>query len=258
MLSNATVSVIHVTTTDDGLGNTTTETTEEVLEWALFAPRASEERADSRSPAVITSASVYGPFGIELDSDDLIVVSGHSPAANGEWVVEGMPGHWSLGDWRPGLEVAVKRTHQASTPEPPPTDDGLVLRTVTPGVEFTYDGDATFTHLEGAPDDIYGPDVAGESYPVLLDSVNQGTYEISGGSGSPGQLFEITANDQSAVPQTVAPLGSVVITAGQSTRTDSSIAIRIGIYADAGITIEHLGYGLLVSSLSADVTVTAL
>jgi hypothetical protein len=110
MLSNATVSVIHVTTTDDGLGNETYETVEDVLEWALFAPRASVERSDPRQPAVITSAAIYGPFATELDSDDLIVVSDHSPAADGEWRVDGLPGNWSLGDWQPGFEVAIKRT----------------------------------------------------------------------------------------------------------------------------------------------------
>lgn len=109
MLSNATVSVISVVTTDDGLGNTTTETVETVLEWALVAPRSSSERSDPRSPAVVSAASVYGPFGVDLDADDLVVISGHSPTFDGEWLVDGLPGQWSLGGWRPGFEVAIKR-----------------------------------------------------------------------------------------------------------------------------------------------------
>lgn len=108
-LSNATVSVISVTTENDGLGNTTTETVETVLDWALVAPRASDERVDPRAPAVVTAASVYGPFGTDLDADDLIVIADHSPTFDGEWQIEGLPGQWSLASWRPGFELAVKR-----------------------------------------------------------------------------------------------------------------------------------------------------
>lgn len=109
MLSNATVSVLSVTTVDDGLGNTTAETVETVLAWALVAPRASAERSDPRSPAVVSAASVYGPFGTDLDSDDLIVIADHSPTFDGEWQVDGLPGQWSLAGWAPGFEVAIKR-----------------------------------------------------------------------------------------------------------------------------------------------------
>ena len=108
-MSNATVSVVSVTSTDDGLGNTTTSTVETVLEWALVAPRSSDERVDPRSPAVVTAASVYGPFGTDLDADDLIVIADHSATFDGEWQVDGLPGQWSLGGWRPGFEVAIKR-----------------------------------------------------------------------------------------------------------------------------------------------------
>ena len=110
MLSNASVSLIQVTTTTDDLGDSTTETVETVLEWALVAPRSSTERVDPRSPAVLTAATIYAPFGTPLDADDLLVVFGHSPSMDGEWQVEGMPGDWSLGGWQAGLEVAVKRT----------------------------------------------------------------------------------------------------------------------------------------------------
>jgi hypothetical protein len=109
MLSNCTVVVRSVTTTTDDLGDSTTETVETVLDWALIAPRSSTERTDPRAPAVVTAASIYGPFGTALDSDDLLIVSGHSPSMDGVWQVEGMPGDWSLGGWKPGFEVAVKR-----------------------------------------------------------------------------------------------------------------------------------------------------
>jgi hypothetical protein len=109
MLSNCTVVVRSVTTTTDDLGDSTTETVETPLEWALIAPRSSTERTDPRAPAVVTAASIYGPFGTALDADDLLIVSGHSPSMDGVWQVEGMPGDWSLGGWEPGFEVAVKR-----------------------------------------------------------------------------------------------------------------------------------------------------
>lgn len=110
MLSNCAVSVIQIVTTTDDLGDGTMETFETVLDWALIAPRSSTERTDPRSPAVLTAASIYAPFATVLDADDVLVVFDHSPSMDGEWRVEGRPGAWSLGDWKAGLEVAVKRT----------------------------------------------------------------------------------------------------------------------------------------------------
>jgi hypothetical protein len=109
MLSNCTVVVRSTETTTDDLGDSTTTSTETTLEWALISPRSSTERVDPRSPAVISAATIYGPFATALDADDVLVVSGHSPSMDGEWQVEGNPGAWSLGGWKPGLEVAVKR-----------------------------------------------------------------------------------------------------------------------------------------------------
>jgi hypothetical protein len=109
MLSNCTVVVRSVTTTMDDLGDSTTATSDTPLAWALISPRSSTERVDPRSPAVVTAASIYGPFATVLDADDLLIVSGHSPSMDGTWQVEGNSGDWSLGEWRPGFEVAVKR-----------------------------------------------------------------------------------------------------------------------------------------------------
>lgn len=109
MLSNATVTVVSTTTTTDDYGNSTTTTSEATLEWALIAPRSSDERTDPHSPAVITGAALYAPFETVIDSDDTVVVADHSPAMNGTWQVEGDPGAWSLNDWRPGVEIALRR-----------------------------------------------------------------------------------------------------------------------------------------------------
>lgn len=109
MLSNCTVVVRSTTTTTTDLGDSTTTTADTTLDWALIAPRSSSERTDPRSPAVVTAASVYGPFGTPLNADDVLIVSNHSPSMDGTWQVEGRSGDWSLGGWRPGFEVAVKR-----------------------------------------------------------------------------------------------------------------------------------------------------
>lgn len=111
MNSNATVTVVVVTSTEDPDGNVTVTEQETPLEWALIAPRTSTERTDQAAPAVITAAQLYGrPFDLAIDADDLIRVADHSPAMDGEWRIEGMPGPWSLGSWRPGFEVALQRT----------------------------------------------------------------------------------------------------------------------------------------------------
>lgn len=111
MLGNATVSLVAVTTTTDDNGDSTTETVETVLDWAAIAPRASSERVDPHSPAVVTAAMLYGPFGTAINADDLVVVFNHSPSMNGEWQIEGRSGDWSspFTGWRPGFEVALKR-----------------------------------------------------------------------------------------------------------------------------------------------------
>jgi hypothetical protein len=108
-LSNCTVTIVHTEVTTSDLGDGTSVTTETVLEWALFAPRSSQERVDSRSPAVITAGTIYGPFGTDVDADDTLVIAGHSDTVDGAWQVEGIPGQWSLNDWQPGFELAVKR-----------------------------------------------------------------------------------------------------------------------------------------------------
>lgn len=113
MLANCTVLQRTTTTTTDDLGDSTTVTTEAAWEWALIAPRSSTERTDPRTPAVISAATLYGPFGMAVDSDDVLIVSGHSPSMDGEWEVDGRAGDWSLNGWNPGLEVAVKRAGTA-------------------------------------------------------------------------------------------------------------------------------------------------
>lgn len=109
MFSNCTVVLTSVTTTTDDVGDQTTSSVSRVLEWALIAPRSSSERTDPRAPAVVSAASIYGPFGSPLNADDVLIVSGHAASMNGTWQADGIPGDWSLGDWRPGFELAVKR-----------------------------------------------------------------------------------------------------------------------------------------------------
>lgn len=112
-LSNCTAIIRATTTTTDGLGDTTEGVSPRVLDWALIAPRASSERTDQRSPAVVTSATLYGPFGQGPDADDTVVISGHSPAMDGPWQIEGRAGEWSNGTWAAGFEVALTRADQS-------------------------------------------------------------------------------------------------------------------------------------------------
>jgi hypothetical protein len=69
-----------------------------------IAPRTSAERVDSRSPAVITGLTVYGPL-VAIKATDRLVINGDT------YEVEGVPGDWSspFTGWQPGIEVAVVR-----------------------------------------------------------------------------------------------------------------------------------------------------
>jgi hypothetical protein len=88
-MDTQTVTAIQVTTTDDGLGNTTTTQTEQTVSGVLFEPRQATERTDSRSPGVVTPAKFYLPIGLELDADDVIV-----DAAGVWWQVVGGSSVW--------------------------------------------------------------------------------------------------------------------------------------------------------------------
>lgn len=91
------------TTTDDG--DSSHVTIEVEYDGCLFAPRSSSERNSSRSPAVITGATLYREGGLPVDADDEIRISGVSPQVDGTWQVEGAPGDWGV-----GVEVAITRT----------------------------------------------------------------------------------------------------------------------------------------------------
>lgn len=111
VLSNATVTVVSTVTTTDTHGDGETASSTRTLAWALIAPRASDERSDPHEPGVISAATLYAPFSTAIDSDDTIVVCNHSPSMDGTWLVQGIPGAWSMNGWKPGLEVALKRAN---------------------------------------------------------------------------------------------------------------------------------------------------
>lgn len=98
------VTVVAVTTADDGLGNTTETTTSTVYDRCRFAPRSSSERTDPRAPAVITGGSVTRRGEFPVGRRDRIVITNQHPLIDGTWQVEGDPGYWGV-----GVEVAVKR-----------------------------------------------------------------------------------------------------------------------------------------------------
>lgn len=99
-----TITVRSTTTTDDGLGNTTTTITETPWGPCAVAPRYANESTDPRVPQVIVGKTVYGPT-IALDSDDTLLIGGV------EYQVDGLPGEWvsPFTGWAPGIEVPVKR-----------------------------------------------------------------------------------------------------------------------------------------------------
>jgi hypothetical protein len=96
-----TATVVSVETVTDPLGNETTTEVRSDVPGCLFAPRSSTERADPRSPAVITGAWLYLPADTTTpDPADYFLIDGT------RYDVEGEPGVWT----DRGIEVAVKHT----------------------------------------------------------------------------------------------------------------------------------------------------
>lgn len=99
-----TLTLQSVTTTDDGLGNSTESVVESLWGPCAVAPRYATESSGPRSPAVIVGLTVYGPATV-INSDDRVLIDGVL------WQVDGLPGVWEspFTGWAPGVEVPVKR-----------------------------------------------------------------------------------------------------------------------------------------------------
>jgi hypothetical protein len=99
------VTVLSSTETVDKYGDTDAAAATSSL-WGpcAVAPRTTAERVDSRSPAVITGLTVYGPR-VTLKASDRLVINGDT------YEIDGIPGDWSspFTGWQPGIEVAVVR-----------------------------------------------------------------------------------------------------------------------------------------------------
>ncbi len=97
------------TSAEDIYGDSTAATPDDT-DWGpcALAPRASTERVDNRTPAVVTALTIYGPQPGPGSGALLVIPSG--PYA-GTWEIDGIPGVWSspFTGWAPGVEVAVKR-----------------------------------------------------------------------------------------------------------------------------------------------------
>lgn len=98
------ITIRSTVTTTNADGDSSTVVSDIAWGPCAIAPRSSEERTDSRAPAVITGLTVYGPQ-VDLDADDTLLIDGET------YQVEGNPGVWRspFTGWAPGLEVAVKR-----------------------------------------------------------------------------------------------------------------------------------------------------
>lgn len=110
-----TVTVRSVTTTDDGLGNTSETVTETAWGPCAVAPRYATESTDPRVPPVIVGKTVYGPT-IALGSNDRLHLGETDGRIVGDdkrvWYdVDGLPGEWinPFTGWDAGIEVPVKR-----------------------------------------------------------------------------------------------------------------------------------------------------
>jgi hypothetical protein len=93
----------------DEYGDTTvTAPTDTTWGPCALAPRTSTERADNRTPAVVTALTIYGPQPGPTSGARVVIPSG---TYAGTWEVEGIPGEWTspFTGWAPGVEVAVKR-----------------------------------------------------------------------------------------------------------------------------------------------------
>jgi hypothetical protein len=100
-----TVTLMATTTTDDGLGNTTDETTSTDYPGVRYAPRSSAERTDARTPAVLSGATLYARGDFPVHAADSIVIADQHPLIDGTWQVDGDAGYWGV-----GVEAAIKRT----------------------------------------------------------------------------------------------------------------------------------------------------
>jgi len=102
------VTIIHTDTDTDVYGNTTKSESETTLDVLGVAPVASTERANPRTPAVITSLALYLPPGVTLDSDDMVRIDGKL------YTVDGDVGVWAnpFTSWQAGSEVALRRWDQ--------------------------------------------------------------------------------------------------------------------------------------------------
>lgn len=105
-----TITLVSTTTTDNGLGDTTTVKTE--IPWGpcAVAPRYAIESTDRRVTPLVVGKTVYGPT-VAIDSDDTLVIDGV------EYEIDGLPGEWTnpFTGWDAGMEVPIKRVGSPAT-----------------------------------------------------------------------------------------------------------------------------------------------
>jgi hypothetical protein len=99
-----TVTLVSTTETSDDYGNTTPTTSSKSYDQVRFSPRASSERSDVQSPAVITAASLYRRGEFPVMPPDAIMIANQHPHIDGTWQVDG-----EVGQWASGVEVAIQR-----------------------------------------------------------------------------------------------------------------------------------------------------
>ena len=85
-------------------GDTDYATSSATYDQVRFAPRASTERQNERTPAVLTAASLYRRGEFPVAPQDTIRIVNQHPLIDGSWQVVG-----DVGRWASGVEVAIQR-----------------------------------------------------------------------------------------------------------------------------------------------------
>ena len=102
-----TVTLVDRQTVRDQYGNTTVTETRTAVPDCAVAPRTAGTGDDNEQgrTAVIIGLTAYLPYGVDVDSADLIEIDGRA------YEVDGMPGVWAnpFTGSQPGIEVALRR-----------------------------------------------------------------------------------------------------------------------------------------------------
>lgn len=113
MIQVHTVGLRSITTTDDGIGNSTETLSTSSVGGLLYAPEGIAETTDLERPRVIGDATLYGTLTTRLNADDELTHDGEccdgTDFPHGTWQVVGGSKGWGDGD----SAIPIRRTGAA-------------------------------------------------------------------------------------------------------------------------------------------------